>query len=174
MTFTSIYHPHFETTILILLLLFFISIWIMSCNICWLLPSNLRPDDILRGSLLEMLQLARSPWGVLPILASPLGSHHPEHGIHIPVASSYKTKNKRKKHQQQAEVCQSWSLLCGATTENMGSTIHIPATSSCNKKRRQKQAKNLPILASPLRIQGATIGTWNSHVCTTGDLHTKH
>ena len=111
----------FETTILqrFCYCCFFISIWIMSCNICWLLPSNLRPDDILRGSLLEMLQLARSPWGVLPILASPLGSHHPEHGIHIPVASSYKNKNKRKKHQQQAEVCQSWSLLCGATTENM-------------------------------------------------------
>ena len=68
------------------------------------LLSNLRPDDILRGSLLEMLQLARSPWGVLPILASPLGSHHPEHGIHIPVASSYKNKNKRKNINNKQEL----------------------------------------------------------------------
>ena len=85
------------------------------------LPSNLRPDDILRGSLLEMLQLARSPWGVLPILASPLGSHHPEHGIHIPVSSSYKSKNKREKKSTTSKslpilVSPLWSHHCG--TEN--------------------------------------------------------
>ena len=123
----------------------------MSCNICWLLPSNLRPDDILRGSLLEMLQLARSPWGVLPILASPLGSHHPEHGIHIPVASSYKNKSKLKKHQQQAKVCQSWSLLCGATTAVPRTTNKQTSTTTTNKQAQFCQSS--PLLWAPR--------TWN-------------